>query len=776
MSKFPSFPRGGARRRRRVSAGLRTRIAVAALLAALGAGAAAQEFVIRDIRVEGIQRTEAGTVFSYLPLRVGDRYDPERGSTAIRALFGTGLFKDVRLEAEGDVLVVIVEERPAIAEIKLEGLKEFDKDTVLKSLREVGLGEARVFDRSMLERAEQELKRQYLSRGLYGVEVKSTVTPVERNRVNVLIAVDEGEAARIKSIRFTGNQAFSESTLRSQLDLTTSGWLTWYTKRDQYARPKLAGDLEALRSYYLNRGYLDFNIESTQVSISADKRDIHITINIVEGERYTVSNVKLAGELLGLDEELQALIDVKAGDTFNAERLNAVSKRMTDRLGALGYAFATANAVPETNREKREVAFTFFVDPGRRVYVRRVNIAGNSRTRDDVVRREIRQFENAWFDAEKVRLSRDRIDRLGYFEKVEIDTPPVAGSFDQVDVNVNIVERPTGQVQAGAGFSSSEGLVLQASYSQQNTFGTGHAMSFEVNTSKVARTFSITHTDPYVTLHGVSRTIELLDRTSDLAELGLGSVDISTQVAAVRYGVPFTEFDRVFFGIRYEGTTIGLTPFSPQIYKDYVEDFGESPAALELTLGTARDNRDNLLVPTRGLYQRLFVEYALPVLDLRYYRLTYQHTRYLPVTNRFTLAMNAELGYGNSYGGVPYPVFKNFYAGGIGSVRGYETASLGPVDEFGTPLGGNRRFNFSLEGLTPLPGADRTLRMFTFIDGGQVWGEDQKVDFNSLRFSAGFGIAWISPLGPMKLSYAYPFNSQTGDKLQRFQFQIGTGF
>lgn len=774
MSKASRFKRCSARGARSVY--LAVRIAAAAALGAIATAAGAQEFVIRDIRVEGIQRTEAGTVFSYLPLRVGDRYDPERGSAAIRALFATGLFKDVRFQAEGDVLVVIVEERPAIAEIKLEGLKEFDKDTVLKSLREVGLGEARVFDRSLLERAEQELKRQYLSRGLYGVEIKSTVTPVERNRVNVLIAVDEGQTARIRSIGFTGNKAFSEGTLRDQLDLTTSGWMTWYSKRDQYARPKLAGDLESLRSFYLNRGFLDFSIESTQVSISPDKREIHITINVVEGERYTISQVKLAGELLGLDEELQALVDVKPGDTFNAERANAVSKRMTDRLGALGYAFATASAVPETNRETREVAFTYFVDPGRRVYVRRVNIDGNSRTRDDVIRREIRQFENAWFDAEKVRLSRDRIDRLGYFEKVEIETPPVAGSLDQVDVNVRIAERPTGQIQAGAGYSSSEGLVLQASYSQQNTFGTGHAVSLQVNTSQVQRTFGITHTDPFVTMHGISRTIELLDRRSNLAELGLGSVDLDQRIAAVRYGVPFSEFDTVFFGLRYEGTNIGLTESSPQVYKDYVADFGDSPAALELTLGTARDSRDNLLVPTRGLYQRLFAEWALPVLDLRYYRFTYQHQRFLPITNRFTLAFNADLGYGNSYGGKPYPVFKNFYAGGIGSVRGYETASLGPTDEFGTPLGGNRRFSMQIEGLTPMPGGDRTLRVFSFFDAGQVWGDDESVSFSSLRMSAGLGIAWISPLGPMKFSYSYPLNDKPGDKIQRFQFQIGAGF
>ncbi len=765
-----------ARSRRSPNARFAVR-AVAALIAGVLASAVmAQEFVIRDIRVEGIQRTEAGTVFSYLPLRVGDRYDPERGSAAIRALFATGLFKDVRFQAEGDVLVVVVEERPAIAGVKLDGVKEFDKDAVLKSLKEVGLGEARVFDRSLLERAEQEMKRQYLSRGLYGVEIKTTVTPVERNRVNVLMSVDEGETARIRSIRFTGNKAFSESTLRDQLELTTPGWLTWYTKRDQYARPKLAGDLETLRSFYLNRGYLDFNIESTQVSISPDKRDIHITINVVEGDRYTVSDIKLAGELLGLDEELRALIDVKPGDTFNAERFNAVSKRMTDRLGALGYAFASANAVPEPNREKREVAFTFFVDPGRRVYVRRVNVVGNSRTRDDVIRREIRQFENAWFDAEKVRLSRDRVDRLGYFEKVEVETPAVPGSFDQVDVNFAIKERPTGQLQAGAGFSSTEKLVLQAAYSQQNVLGSGHAVAIELNTSRATRTIALSHTDPYVTLDGISRTIELVERKSDLARLNLGTVDLLTRNAAVRFGVPFTEFDTVYFGLGYEGTRIGLTDSSPQVYKDYVRDFGSSPGAVTTTIGWARDSRDNLLVPSRGMYQRAFVEGALPALDLRYYRITYQHQRFWSLTSRFTLAFNGELGYGDSYGDKPFPVFKNFYAGGIGSVRGYDGGTLGPRDEAGNVIGGTRRINFSVEALSPLPGADRTLRVLAFVDGGQVFGSGEKVTFGDFRYSTGLGIAWVSPIGPMKISYAFPLKNKPGDRLQRFQFQIGTGF
>ncbi len=748
----------------------------AAVLATLSLATAAQEFVVRDIRVEGIQRTEAGTVFSYLPLRVGDRYDPDKGQAAIRALYATGLFKDVRLEADGDVLVVIVEERPAIAAVDLSGIKEFDKDTVKKSLREVGLAEARVLDRSLLDRAEQELKRQYLSRGRYDVKVTTTVTPIERNRVNVTIAVDEGEVASIRSIRFTGNRAFTDKQLLAEMELSTPGWFTWYTKRDQYSRQKLTGDLETLRSFYLNRGYLDFNIESTQVSISENKQDIYITVNLVEGERYTVSDVKLAGELLGLDNELRALVDVKPGDTFNAERLNVVSKRITDRLGALGYAFASANPVPEPDREKRQVAFTLFVDPGRRVYVRRVNVTGNSRTRDDVIRREVRQYESGWYDSEKVRLSRDRIDRLGYFEKVEVETPAVPGSLDQVDVNFSVKERPTGSVQAGAGYSSTEKLVLQAAYTQQNVFGTGQAISFEVNTSRATRTFAVTHVEPYVTLDGISRTIELYERKSDLARLNLGSVDLSQRGGAVRFGVPFTEFDTVYFGLGYEGTDIGLTDLSPYRYIDYVNRFGKSPDALIGTIGWSRDNRDNLLVPTRGRYQRAFLEAAMPVLDLQYYRATYQYQQFLPLTSRFTVAFNGEAGVGGGYGGKSFPLFKNFYGGGIGSVRGFEGGTLGPLDANGQPLGGTRRLNGSIEALAPLPGADRTLRALAFADAGQVWGEGQRIRLGDLRASVGLGIAWISPIGPMKISYALPLRTKPGDREQRFQFQIGTGF
>ncbi len=751
------------------------------MLAAWAAGAAAQEFTIRDIRVEGIQRTEPGTVFGFLPLRVGDRFDAERGAAAIRALYASGLFKDVRLEADGDVLVVIVDERPAIARIDLHGVREFDQEQVKRSLREVGLAEARVFDRALLERAEQELKRQYLGRGLYSAQITTTVTPVERNRVNIVMTIEEGEAARIRSIVFTGNRAFPERTLRSQMELSTPTWFTWYTKRDQYARQKLQGDLETLRSFYLNRGFLDFNVESTQVSISPDRGDIHITINLSEGERYTVSEVKLAGELLGLDQDLKALIDVRPGETFNAQRINAISKRITDRMSTLGYAFASAQPIPEPNRDKREVAFTLLVDPGRRVYVRRVNVTGNTRTQDPIIRREVRQFEGGWFDPERVRLSRDRIDRLGFFERVEVETPAVPGTIDQVDVNFNVKERPTGSVQAGAGFSSAEGLVLQASYAQQNFLGTGQAISFEINTSRSVRTFAFSHVDPYVTRDGISRSIELFDRRSDLARLGLGGVDLSTRGATVRFGVPFTEFDTVFFGLGYERTRVGLTPFSPLTYVDYVNQFGEDSEALVASVGWSRDSRDNLLVPTRGRFQRLFAEVGTPALDLRYVRLTYQFQQFIPATNLLTLGLRADLGYGAGYDGKPYPVFKNFYVGGIGSVRGYDGGSLGPRQllpdgTLGDPLGGTRRLSFSLEALAPIPGADRTLRGVAFIDGGWAWGARDTVRLDDLRYSAGIGLAWISPIGPLRLSYSVPLNRQPFDRLERFQFQIGTGF
>jgi len=762
-------------------------IALAAFALCAGSAWAVDPFTVKDIRVEGIQRTEAGTVFSYLPVRVGETYTDEKGAAAIKALYATGFFKDVRIEVEGDVLVVMIEERPAIAGVDFSGTKEFEKDQLTKALKDIGLGESRIFDRALVDRAEQELKRQYLSRGLYGVQITTTVTPIERNRVNISFAVDEGEVTRIKQINIIGNKAFPEKELLSLLNLRTPGWFTWYTKADQYSKQKLTGDIEALRSYYLNRGYLEMQVESTQVSITPDKKDIYITININEGEKYSVSGVKLEGEMLGREEELRSLVQLKPGDVYSGEKLAESVKKITERMGNFGYAFANVNANPEINREKREVSFTVLIDPGKRVYVRRINIAGNTKTRDEVVRREFRQFENSWYDGEKIRLSRDRVDRLGYFTEVGIETPEVPGTTDQVDLNMSVKEKPTGNILLGAGFSSSEKVMLTGSIQQANAFGSGNTLGVDVNTSRRNRTIALTQSTPYFTDDGVSRSYEVFLRTTRPPEVNTGDYVVKTTGANVKFGVPFSEVDTVFFGAGVERTQVttytGVPGFndSPELYKRYVQDFGDGTEAtttsFPLTAAWQRDNRDSALVPTTGRYQRVNFEVA-PTGSLKYYRAVYQHQYFTPVLRAITLALNGEIDYGRGLGGKPYPIFKNFYAGGIGSVRGYEGSSLGPKASNGDPLGGASRIIANVELQFPFPGSgnDRTLRWFTFFDAGNVFAEGAKFQVSDLRYSVGAGISWVSPIGPLKLSFGVPLNKKEDDRKQSFQFQLGTGF
>ena len=768
---------------------LRASVTTALLSIAGVAFAAASDFVIKDIRIEGIARTEPGTVLSHLPFQVGDEFTSAKGNTAIHALYGSGLFRDVRLGRDGNVLVIEVQERPAVASINTQGIRAFDHSAIEQSLRDVGLAEGRIFDHAILDRADQEMRRQYLARGYYGVDVKTTVTPLDRNRVRLSIVVDEGEAASIESIRFVGNRVMEDDDLREQMQLSTTGWMSWYTKSNLYSREKLAADIEAVRSYYLNNGYLDFKVDSVQVSIAPNKKDIFITINLTEGEQYHITGVELTGDMLGLDDELKSLVKIEPDSIYNAEIINNASTAITDKLSSLGYAFATARPNPVvTGDNQAKVVYT--IDPGRRAYVRHVNIVGNSKTQDEVIRREVRQYEAAWFDSDKVKLSRDRIDRLGFFDSVTVDPKPVPGTRDQVDLEVAVKERPTGSVNLGAGFSTSDGVILSAGFAQNNIFGTGKAVSAEVNTSDSTRTYALSLTEPYVTPEGISRSIDLYDRRVDMEELDLANdLEYETRGAAVSWGIPFTEYDRVFLGAKWENTLVDAGPRAPARYKRYKEDF-DDPHALAATIGWSRDSRDNALAPTRGTYQRLSAEVTLPVMDLRYYRASYQLQHYWPVTRDLTLAFNGEIGYGDSWGGKEYPFFKNFYAGGIGSVRGFENSSLGPKDytddEDGDGIGGNASLNFSFEMLMPLPGADRTLRWFTFLDGGWVWGdsydyngdvkESMGISLSDLRYSVGVGVAWISPLGPLKFSIAAPLNDKDGDEVERFQFQIGTGF
>lgn len=733
-------------------------------------------FVVRDIRLVGVQRIEPGTVFGYLPVKVGERLDDERASAAIRALYATGLFNDVRLEVENDVLVVLLEERPAIASVEISGAKDIPSEALLKGLADLGLAESRIFERALLERAEQEIKRQYLARGRYAAKVAATVTPLERNRVAVSLAIEEGETAAIAQIRIIGSKAFSERTLLDQMVLSTPTWISWYTKSDQYSREKLAGDLERLRSFYLNRGYLEFSIDSTQVSIDPDREGVYVTINVTEGERYTVTGFKFTGETLGRDAELDKLMRLRQGDVFNGQLLSESTREMTEVYGSIGYAFANVNAIPDVDRVNRTVSFTVAVDPGRRAYVRRINISGNARSRDEVIRRELRQFESAWYDTDKIRLSRERLNRLGYFADVTIDTVPIPDAPDQVDLNVNVTERSTGTFAVGVGFSSTDRLVLTASIAQQNFLGTGKSLSLNLNTGRTQQTIDLRSTDPYFTEDGVSRTFDLYSRRLNADELGLGDYRLQTQGVSLRFGVPYTEVDRLSTGLALERNKLALGASPPQRFVDYVNAYGPSSWAMLGTIGWLRDERDSPITPTRGLYTAANLEFTLPVGDLRYTRADFATQWYKPLSKDYTIGLYGQVARGWALGGTLYPIFKNYYAGGIGTVRGFEAASLGPRDNDGFPLGGQSRINGSVEFLFPLPGAgnDQSVRLFTFLDAGNVFTET--IRLNDLRASAGFGLNWFSPLGPLKLSVGYPLNRQPGDRIQRFQFQLGTGF
>jgi outer membrane protein insertion porin family len=750
---------------------------LAALVVAAAGAAQAQSFTpftVKDIRVEGLQRTEPGTVFSYLPVKVGETMTEEKAQAALRALYATGFFKDVRLEVENDVLVVYVEERPAIASIDFSGMKEFEPDNVRKILREVGMAEGRIFDRALLEQTELEMKRQYLSRGLYAVQIQTTVTPLERNRVGINIAVTEGDVAKIRGINLVGAKAFSEKDLLGEFVLRTPGWLTWYTKHDRYSREKLSGDLENLRAFYQNRGYLDFSIESTQVSITPDRRDIYITVNMVEGEKYTVSKVEVSGNLIVPRPEIEKLVQLKPGDVFSREKLTASTKAIADRLGNEGYAFANANAIPEVDKEKRTVSFSIVVDPGRRVYVRRIDVAGNSKTRDEVVRREMRQLEGAYYDASKIQLSRRRIDRTQYFSEVNVETVPVEGNPDQVDVVYTVKERPTGALLFGVGFSSVEKLAISTSLTQSNIFGTGKFLSFNINSGTVNKVYSLSYLDPYYTVDGVSQGFDVYKRKTDASSLSVGPYATDALGGGIKFGYPVSEASRIDLGVNFE--TVNLTTFdnSPLSYLAFVQAFGNHYRYAAGTAGWSHDTRDSLIVTRSGSFMRASMELAGG--DLQYTRLGYQHQYYYPLTRSFTLLAGGELGIAGGLGGKPLPFFKNFFAGGPGSVRGYRSFSLGPQDVFGNAVGGNRKATGSLEFLFPMPGAaqDPSLRLAWFLDGGNVFA--QSFQFNDLRYSTGISFFWMSPFGPLRLSFAQPLNAKSTDRIQRLQFTFGTGF
>jgi outer membrane protein insertion porin family len=754
------------------------RLALAALLAVLSIQAwAVEPFQIRDIRVEGLERTDPGTVFSVLPFRIGDTYTEEKGATALRALFGTGLFKDVRLKIDGDVAVIVIDERSVVASVNFVGAKEFDAQVLSRALKDAGIAEGLPFDRALIDRAEQEIKRQYLTRSFYGAEVVTTVTPVERNRVSITFTMNEGEVARISSIRINGATAVRESVLRGLMDLTPRGLMTWYTRSDRYARSRLNADLEKIRAYYLNRGYLEFAIESTQVTISPDKQDITIEIGLREGQPYLVTGVRLEGEFLGREDQFRRMVTLRPGEPYRAEDVASTTRAFTDMYGRLGYAFAQVDVRPQIDRERAQVAMTITAFPDRRYYVRRIDIAGNSITRDEVIRRELRQFESSWYDAQRIQLSRERLQRLGYFRNVTVDTREVPGSPDLVDLVVTVEEQPTGNLMLGLGYSTADKLTLSAAIRQENIFGSGHYLAFEVNTSETNRALQFSTVDPYFTVDGVSRAVDLFYRTNRPLNSLSNEYQVATFGGGLRFGVPVSESDTVFLGAGAERTSINATTSLPNAYFVYRERFGADSTAVPLTLGWQRDGRDSALSPTRGGLQRVNLEWSVAG-DVRYLRSNLQAQQYWPLGERLTLGVNAELGWGKGLGGRPFPVFKNFFGGGLGSVRAFDQGSLGTVDPTGAFLGGPKRLNVNGELYIPVPGTgnDKSLRIFAFTDLGNVWGEADSFTLSSLRSSAGLGLSWVSPVGPLKLSWGKPLRAFPTDRIQEFQFQIGTAF
>ncbi len=751
-----------------------------ALLASLPS-LAIQPFTIRDIRVEGVQRTEAGTVFTYMPVKVGERIDDEKAAQAIKALYATGFYSDVRLEADGDVLIVFVQERPAIASIDIDGAKEFTKENLKDGLKQAGIAESRIYDKSLLDRAEKEIKRQYTSRGFYGAKVTITVTPLERNRVALKFDIEEGEVTKIADINIIGAKDFSERQLLREMKLTTPGWFTWFTKDDQYSKQQLTADLEALRSYYLNRGYLEFNIESTQVSITPDREQIFITLVITEGPVFRMGDLKFSGDLIVKEAELRELLRVRSGEIFSREKIVETTKAITDRLGNEGYSFANVNPVPDLDREKRVAGFTFFVDPGRRVYVRRVNIVGNQKTQDEVIRRELRQLESSWYSLEKIARSKERLQRTGYFSEVTVETPAVPGTSDQVDVNITVTERNTGTFNFGVGYSAAEKLTIQTSISQANILGTGNMVAFQINSGSVNKVYAFSYLNPYYTADGISRGFDFFRRDVDTSSLdALASYRTYSTGAGVRFGIPVTEYDAVNIGATYENTKLGVDlTTAPQRYVDFINEFGEKTNTFRVNAAFSRDTRDSLTWPTKGWLNELAFEVGVPPGDLKYYRATFQ-SQYFFTWSRLswlTTMLNAQFGYADGYGGKPLPFFKNFYAGGVDSVRAFETATLGPRDTNGDVLGGNKRFVSNLEFLFPLPGyKEKNVRLAVFMDAGNVWGPDEKVRLSSLRASTGLAVSWDSPVGPLRFSFGAPIKHEEGDKIERFQFQLGKIF
>jgi outer membrane protein insertion porin family len=786
--------------------------AIAAACLTLPAAALAEDFVVRDMRVEGLQRISEGTVFNYLPINVGDTVDDTRIKEAMRALYSQQLFDDIEMRRDGDTLIIAVKERPSIEDFTIDGNKDIKTEDLMESLRGVGLARGRTFDRSVLDEVTQFLKEQYYDRGKYAVVVNTDVMDRPNNTVRVSIEVKEGERAKIRQVNIIGNRSFDEKEIREDFELDTANWLSWIRQDDRYAKEALGGDLETLRSYYMDRGYADFRVESTQVAISPNKKDIYVTINLHEGEQYKISDTKVVGKMVIPEEQLSGLILAKPGSTFNLQLLTQSMDLMEFRLGEQGYSNAEIEPVPELDHEKKEASVTFFVDPGSRVYVRRIIFKNIDQVNDEVLRREMRQAEGAYLSNRLVDRSRIRLQRLPYIEKVEVDNIPVPGSPDMVDIEFDIEYRMPGQFSGGLGFSESQGLILNGSIVHTNFLGSGNRVALQVSTGSFSTVYSLSHTDPYTTRNGVRRTVSVNFR--DITQFTSASSDFSTTNigATIEYGYPISEYQSLSLGLTFNRAELLASSRSSQQAQDWVLNNGTqfieqvSPGVFftgtefdtyELIAGWSFDSRNRSLFADRGSRQNLFVSYALPGSGVEYYTVRHNYTKYIPLFRRWTIRLNSELGFGEALGETTaLPPYKQFFSGGPQSVRGYKESWLGPRDSFGNPYGGNVLVAGQVELIIPLPAKlSGSTRASIFYDIGNVFNTGEveftdklgapisyEPDFNELKTSVGVAVQWLAPMGLFRFSYAVPLNEFKGndrfygDVIEGFQFSIGQAF
>lgn len=745
-------------------------------------------FTVKDITVEGLTRIDEGTVFNGLPVGVGDSFSTSEAPKAISELFATGYFEDIKLYRDGDTLVIVVKERPSIGKIDVEGNHDISSEDLTKALDSVGIAEGRTFEPSVLNRVEQELEQQYFSRGKYSVEITSEVKKLDRNRVAISINIVEGDAAKIKSISLVGNKAFSDEVLLDEFKLTSPTWLSWLTNDDQYAKEKLRGDLESLRSFYQDRGYINFKVDSTQVSITPSKQDIYIVANLDEGQRYTVSSIKLDGQLIA-SAELEQLVKIKSGDVYSRRALAQLSNKIVDRLGDEGYAFARVNVVRDLDEENKTVALTLFVDPGSRVYVRRINYIGNDTTDSEVLRREMRQFEASPVSTARVQRSKTNLMLLGFFEDVNIETKPVPGTTNQVDLDVKISERNSGQVSGGIGYSQIDGLLFNVGVKQSNFLGSGKLVDFNFNHSNALSTYRIGYNNPYYTVNGVSRGFDLYYQDSDLKELNIANYTRDRAGATVSYGIPVSEHDRASLSLNFERTEVkessDVNSVSTQI-RDFLAKEGNEFNMAKVTASWTHNDLDRAVFPTSGYKHTLRTSATIPTSTLEYYEVSLNNAWYIPIKDdRYIMQFRSTLAYGDGYRGTDeLPFFENFYAGGIGSVRGFRGNTLGPRDSNGDPLGGNVLAAGTAEFIFPMPFTQtKALRTSVFADVGNVFSSNddalkggQSRSADGFRASVGVSAQWMSPIGPFVFSFAEPLKDRKQDELESFQFTIGTTF